>query len=110
MLSVCTTNLNMNQYRKCTYNPNIEARSRNYFAVEKQKLLHIPSMSVALHTKHEKRMRLVYIVICCLSGCIFFHITSKAARLSYVLIFCTNFVWDISHSKKNWARYYHTCT
>jgi hypothetical protein len=28
-----------------------------------------------------------------------------------VLIFSTTFVWNISHSKKNWARYYiHRCT
>ena len=27
-----------------------------------------------------------------------------------VLIFCTAFVWNISHSKKNWSRYYHKCT
>jgi hypothetical protein len=26
------------------------------------------------------------------------------------LIFSTIFVWDISHSKKNWARYDHQCT
>jgi len=23
----------------------------------------------------------------------------------YVIIFCTNFVWNISHYKKNWERY-----
>jgi hypothetical protein len=28
----------------------------------------------------------------------------------YVLIFSTNFVWNISHSKKNSVRYYHKCT
>ena len=27
-----------------------------------------------------------------------------------VLIFCTTFVWNISHSEKNWMRYYHKCT
>jgi hypothetical protein len=27
-----------------------------------------------------------------------------------VLIFSTTFVWNISHSKKNWARYNHKCT
>jgi len=26
-----------------------------------------------------------------------------------VLIFSTTFVWNISHSKKNWARYGHKC-
>jgi hypothetical protein len=44
---------------------------------------------------------------------IFFHIISQTARISErkklntkcVLIFSTTFVWNISHSKKNWARY-----
>ena len=27
-----------------------------------------------------------------------------------VLVFCTASVWNISHCKKNWARYYHKCT
>jgi hypothetical protein len=27
-----------------------------------------------------------------------------------VLIFPTTFAWNISHSKKNSARYYHKCT
>ena len=44
---------------------------------------------------------------------IFCDITSQTARLSKkvtaykmrVLIFSTNFVWNIFHSKKNWARY-----
>jgi hypothetical protein len=27
-----------------------------------------------------------------------------------VLIFCTTFVWNISHSKKKWARYGQKCT
>jgi hypothetical protein len=26
-----------------------------------------------------------------------------------VLIFCTNFIWNISHSKKKWERYCHIC-
>jgi len=28
----------------------------------------------------------------------------------FVLIFSTTFVQNTSHSKKNWVRYYHTCT
>jgi hypothetical protein len=28
---------------------------------------------------------------------------------TYFLIFCTTFVWNISHSKKNWARYDQKC-
>jgi hypothetical protein len=36
MLTVCTTNHNIKQYGKYTYKTNIEARSRNHVAVEKQ--------------------------------------------------------------------------
>jgi hypothetical protein len=28
-------------------------------------------------------------------------------NIKCVLIFSTTFIWNISHSKKNWARYYH---
>jgi surface polysaccharide O-acyltransferase-like enzyme len=34
----------------------------------------------------------------------------KLLNIKCVLIFCTTFVWNISHSKKNSARYYHQCT
>jgi hypothetical protein len=56
-----------------------------------------------------------YVVACGLPGCtIFFHSTSKMAwsyKKSYwkqnvCFDFLYNFcVWNISHSKKNWARY-----
>ena len=36
MFAVSTTNHNIKQHRERTYNPSIEARSRNYFAVENQ--------------------------------------------------------------------------
>jgi len=50
---------------------------------------------------------------------IFFHIISKMARFSLkkiiehemcVMIFSKNFVWNVSHSEKRWARYYHKGT
>jgi hypothetical protein len=55
-----------------------------------------------------------YIATCDLSA-IFLHIISYTARFRgggeiecgmRVLIFCTTFVWNISHSRKNWARYH----
>jgi hypothetical protein len=30
-------------------------------------------------------------------------------NIKCVLIFYISFVWNISHSEKNWARYYHNC-
>jgi len=61
-----------------------------------------------------------YISIFDLSGCIIcFHIISQTARSSgekyiehkmCVSIFSTAFVWNISYSKKNSAKYYHKCT
>jgi len=64
-------------------------------------------------------MQLYYIVICGLSdSTIFFHIISQMAPIleklyeneMYVMIFCTCFVQNISHSKKNSVRYYNKCT
>jgi len=31
-------------------------------------------------------------------------------QIKYTFWFSTNFVWNFSHSKKNWARHYHKCT
>ena len=67
---------------------------------------------VALGIHYAMRMR--YIVICGLSGStiLFPHflingtiVAKMLLKKQYVLIFSTTFVWNISQSKKNWARY-----
>ena len=34
----------------------------------------------------------------------------KLLPIKYTFWLSTNFVWNFSHSKKNWARHYHKCT
>jgi len=68
---------------------------------------------IALVIQHAMCMR--HIVICGLPGSTkYFHIISQTARFLkktgieteiFVLIVSTNFVWKISNSKKDWARY-----
>ena len=73
-------------------------------------------MFVVLGTQHSMGMR--HILICSLPGStIFFHIIHKLHELKKkvvehkmcVLISSTNFVWNISHYKKKWARYDQKC-
>jgi hypothetical protein len=68
------------------------------------------SMFVALDIQHATSMR--HIVWGLSGSTSFFHIISQTTRSSQnieyktrVLIFSTNFVRNISHSKGNWARY-----
>jgi hypothetical protein len=74
-------------------------------------------MSVALVVQHAKRVHLI--AIRGLSGCtIFFYINSKrhdfwndkVLEHKSDLIFSTNFAYDISYYKKNWAIYDKKCT
>jgi len=64
-------------------------------------------------------MRMRHIVICVPAASnIFFHIPSQTVRFSKkkfidqkmrVFTFYTNFFWNISHFKKNWAIYNRKC-
>ena len=74
-------------------------------------------MFVALVTQHAKHMhRIICIVTCGLSGSTTvsheWHNFQKKVteHKTYVLIFSTTFVRNISHDKKNSVRYYHECT
>ena len=51
--------------------------------------LSLPNFSTS-HKRHEFRKMVIEHKMC-------------------ILIFCTNFVWNISHSKTNWARYDQKC-
>jgi hypothetical protein len=81
---------------------------------------------VALVIQHAKRMRLVIWPMCrIISSSVVFLVIAYFPTFShkiydfrkkkivelkkYVLVFATNFFWNISHFKKNSTRYYHKC-
>ena len=101
-----------------TYITNTETRSRNPSCHGKAiNMTCSECVSVALVIHHAVRMR--HIVICGLSDSrIFSTLSHKRLDLirritehkMCVLILCTTFVGNVSHSKKNLARYCHKCT
>jgi hypothetical protein len=93
---------------------NIEARSCIHCCrVEAIIIVYSESVFVALCIQHSKSRS--HIVISGLSGSTvcFFTLSHKRRDFRnrvfenrmHILIFYTNFVWNISHSKKKWARY-----
>jgi hypothetical protein len=80
------------------------------------RITYFERVSVALGTQHAIHMR--HFFICGLHGLEYFPSLSQKGKIfekkiteyeMYVLIFSTTFVWNVSHSKKNWVRYNHKC-
>ena len=103
------------------YKRNIEARSRNHFCRGKARsTTYSECVSVALVNQHAKSMhRSILSSVACLALPYFSHylingtILVKKKVIEHkmcVLIFSTTFVWNIFHSKKSSARYWHKCT
>jgi len=83
-------------------------------AVEKQYVLHI--LSLCLQPQSSSMQSIWYVPHCHLwrlyptfpQYLINSTIFERYFEHKKILIFCTNLVWNIFNSKKNWARYYHT--
>jgi hypothetical protein len=102
---------------QCTYNRNIESRSCKCYS---EKAINITYYECLFEASGiQDAMRMHHIVVYGLSGCIvFFRVILSTERFfreknierkMCILIFFTTFVWNNSHSKKNWARNDQTC-
>ena len=115
------TKRKINKGRQRTYNETLKACSCKHCCGEKAiRITYSERVFVALGIQHAMRMSSYYILICGLSW--FYHIVlhylingtifgggEVIDNEMCVAIFSTTFVWNIFHSKKNWARYYHKC-
>jgi hypothetical protein len=119
--SLAPRNIAFNQPNwQSTYKCNTDARSRNSCCRRKAIRITYPEcVSVPLVVQHEKRIRRIILSSAtCLAVPYFSTLPHKqhdfrekvAEYKTSVLIFCRNFVWNISYSKKNWARYDHKYT
>jgi hypothetical protein len=103
--------------KQCTYKPKVEARSRNHsFSGKAISITYSECVSVALAIQHAMRMRwIVLSSVACLAVPYFSTLShnrhdfrgggGRRKVVEYkmcVLTFCTNFLCNISHCKKNW--------
>jgi hypothetical protein len=103
-----------------TYKRNIEARSRNYCCRGKAlSITYSGCVSVPLVIQDAMRMhRIIFTSVASLAVPNFSTLSHKwhdfrkqvMEHKMSVFIVSTTFEWNISHSKKNWARYFHKCT
>jgi hypothetical protein len=110
----------MKQDRQCTYKRNIEARSRNHFCRGKaMSITNYECVSVALVIQHAKLMhRIILSSVACVGLTEFSTLSHKSydyrkkvtEHKMCVLIYSTNFIWNISHSENNSVHYCHKYT
>jgi len=106
----------LNTYRQCTYKISVRRICATIGAVEKQWVIHNLNVCICNHrypacNAHALYCHLWPTLLCSIfphflvNGTVF----KKTLLYTVYLIFCTNFVWNISHSKKKWERYDHIC-
>jgi hypothetical protein len=92
---------------------NTDARSRNHSCREETlNITYSECVSVALVIQQVKRKRrtiLLYVVCPIFEKKIYIYIYIYTEHKMRVLISSTTFVWNISHSKKNWAIWSKMC-
>ena len=103
-----------------TYRRNMGACSRNHCCRGKEiSITYFECVSVASVIRHAKRM--CHITLSFMACPPLPHVSTLSHKLHdfgenvtetnvCIFVFHYNFVWNISHSKKNWATYYHKCT
>jgi len=121
----CNIGFGYEQGRQCSCNVTLRPNGATIFAMEKQISITYSNcvwvcVCVALVMQHVmRRHRTKLSSVSCLA-------VSYSFKLSYIngmifrgkkvtehkcafFIFSTTFVWNMYHSEKNWARYYHKC-
>jgi len=114
---VCTavTYFNAKQDRQYAYNVTLMTRSWNHCWRGKEiSITRSEYVFIALGIQHAMRMRHIFICSLPRSTAFFLHYLIKRHDFRWkkvlgyqicVLIFSTNFVWSVSHSRKNLTRY-----